>query len=212
MAGVFNEMQVGRFNRAMQKLTGVKGDPPVRQIGTEVLPIFPFPLGAEFRYLESWNLFGIGIGVNAGGAGNNSAWQFRNPVGSNVIGVFMYMLLSNNNAAIVDNRLEGPTPLTTDLAAAFTGVRMDGRYGGVNATHNLIISGQSNAAIGQLPGPTVSLQVLMQSNQSPLELLNGFEIPLLPGDVLRMRQATTPFNLNYTVFWRERFLEDSERS
>ena len=55
---VFNEILVGRFNRALQKFTGIKGGPPAPTHSTEIMPVIPFPIGREFRYLESWALWG----------------------------------------------------------------------------------------------------------------------------------------------------------
>lgn len=208
---IFNEILSGRFNRALQKLTGIKGGPPVRQLGSEILPIIPLFFGVENRYLESWQRFGQGFIIPAN-AGFNSAIRFRNPTVNNVVAVIEMIQFSVDNAVSVDLRIEGPTPTTTDLGSIGTAnvTRFDARG---QQSPSIVVSSQNTAAIGSNgntswqaflgPSAAILFNAINDDNQ---------EIPLLPGDAIQIRDATVNTNLACTVWWRERFLEDSERT
>src|SRR6266481_932188 len=57
---VYNEIGIGRWNRFIQKLTDIKGSPPARQLASEIVFHHGIFSGEENRYLESWDLFGVG--------------------------------------------------------------------------------------------------------------------------------------------------------
>src|SRR5216684_1967801 len=98
----FNEINVGRYNRALQKLLGMKGEASVPILASEIAPSFVLPYGVENRYLEQWNRFGLGMNVTAT-AGNQSAFRLRNPAGSNVIAVvevLTYSVFLNNDVGV----------------------------------------------------------------------------------------------------------------
>src|SRR5437660_10167921 len=75
----FNEIQVGRYNRFIQKLLQIKGPPSMAQVATEMQPVFQFFNGAENRYLEGWLRYGQAASVPAGGAGTFSMVPLRTP-------------------------------------------------------------------------------------------------------------------------------------
>ena len=83
----FNEILAGRLNRAIQKFTSMKGEPPAPQLSGEMVPVFPLFWGAENRYLEGWQRFGFLILPNAAGVGNVNAYRLRNPAKSGVVAV-----------------------------------------------------------------------------------------------------------------------------
>ena len=60
---IFNEIENARYARMLQKLSGVKGNAPVRQLAGEVMAVLPIFNGAENRYLEGWNRFGQGLSL-----------------------------------------------------------------------------------------------------------------------------------------------------
>src|SRR6516164_6184652 len=126
----FNEILSGRFNRALQKLTSIKGEAPAPVLGSEILPVFPMFFGNENRYLESWQTFGSLSGISAVAA-QFSIFHFRNPTGSNVIAVVTKLTLSNTQAAVaVDNMIvEGPNPSTAadDMGSTPNFCRFDAR-------------------------------------------------------------------------------------
>src|SRR5258708_33716745 len=83
---IFNEILVGRYNRALQKLLGIKGSPPVRQVGGEIMPILGMFYGVDNRFLETWYRYAFNFDQPAI-AGLTTAVRFRNPAGSGVIAV-----------------------------------------------------------------------------------------------------------------------------
>src|SRR5229473_5047766 len=83
---VYNEILAGRFNRALQKLFGIKGPPAVPQLGGEIVPSVSMFYGVENRYLEAWERFGFQI-VQAAVVGQAGSFRLRNPVNSGTIAV-----------------------------------------------------------------------------------------------------------------------------
>jgi len=81
---VYNEILAGRFNRALQKLFGIKGPPAVPQLGGEIVPSVSMFYGVENRYLEAWERFGFQI-VQAAVVGQAGSFRLRNPVNSGTI-------------------------------------------------------------------------------------------------------------------------------
>src|SRR5260370_10296088 len=94
----FNEILSGRFNRALQKMLSMKGGPPSAQLATEIGTQFQFPLGVEFRNLESWFRYGAAPGLPAVAAAN-AVFRFRNPAGSNVVAVVEKLAFPGLNLA-----------------------------------------------------------------------------------------------------------------
>src|SRR5215813_11736817 len=82
----FNEILVGRFNRALQKFTGIKGLVPAPTLASEIMPVFPLPFGVENRYLESWSRF-TAIASTGGAVGVQPIVKFRLPANSNIVAV-----------------------------------------------------------------------------------------------------------------------------
>lgn len=204
---VYNEILVGRFNRALQKITAIKGGAPCKQLASEIIPVFPLFWGVETRYLESWQRFGNAFQVNAVAA-NNSAVRLRNPATSNVIAVIekifiLTVTLSN------ETRLE-LGPATTDLAvdlSAFV-VRFDARGQQLSA---LKLTQQNTAPLASSTNTFGSVQLLANTGTDVI-WNEDQEITVLPGDMLQIRNTTVNTQLNCTMWWRERFLEDSERT
>ncbi len=200
---IFNEILVGRYNRALQKLFAIKGSPPLRQLGGELLPVISIFRGVEDRYLESWDRFGI-VMQAAGGVGQFSAVRIRNPAGSNVIAVFEKILLTGNAVqqyqAVLGVQGSDLTPVGS------SGIRLDARG---RQSPQLILSNSTNfVAAGTnlfiLSGQSsVNYDYIWDENQ---------EIALLPGDALTISTNVVNVNIVCNFMWRERFLEESERT
>src|SRR5260370_4141043 len=84
--GIFNEIVEGRLNRGLQKLFAIKGGPPVRQLGGEIMPVHPLRSGVENLWLEGWNRF-VAFTDLTSGVGQIVGVRMRNPIGSNGNGV-----------------------------------------------------------------------------------------------------------------------------
>src|SRR6266852_4829039 len=80
----YNEILVGRYNRYLQKLLGMKGQAHAPQLSSEISVNLQLFNGVETRYLEGWNRFSTSMNVAAVAALLSGA-QLRNPAASNVI-------------------------------------------------------------------------------------------------------------------------------
>lgn len=207
---LFNEIQVGRYNRLLQKLFSMKGGAPAPQVASEIVPVLPFFFGIENRYLEQWSRFVIMTSV-AAAAANTAGVRIRNPATSNVISVLekirLIMFVQQNPVA-----LHGTA--TTDLATvtAVTG-RLDPR---ANPGSSMVVSNQNTApALPVLTGSFNIDQVVMPAaTGGSIDLIDGADqqYPLLPGDAYQFEANALNVALTVVLQWRERFLEESERA
>lgn len=203
----YNEILVGRFARAVQKLFGMKGEVPIGSLAGELQVIHSFLSGVENRILEGWQRYAIPISQAAVAAQTNGM-QIRNPLGSNVVAVLEKSQFASGVAAdtFTENLAPGLNP--PDLGATATGLRLDNRSisGSVCLVSN---SGASPAQVGTsialfpLPTASVPLDTILFEDQ---------ELLLLPGDALRVTNAQVNATTRWHIIWRERFLEDSERT
>jgi hypothetical protein len=203
----FNEILAGRFNRALQKITGIKGSPPTPQLATEIVPSFALFWGSECRYLEGWYRFGMTDTFGASAA-NVNAVRIRNPVGSNVVAVFEKILAMNNGAAAdnvtitLGNGVTAELPTISNLPQ-----RLDAR---TNPNPSLIPS-KTQAPAPSTPGNRIAIAELAVNTN--IDFLLGDvtqEVTLLPGDVIQIQNGIVNNAGGFSWFWRERPLEESE--
>jgi hypothetical protein len=203
---VYNEVQVGRYVRFLQKFLGIKGRQPAPlTFAGELGAFWGLFHGAENRYLEGWDRFGQVFSV-PGSAANNSQIQLRNPSNSKVIAVFERIEIWNQTVA-GQPRLR-LNPQSTDLGTLVgtTNYRWDAR-GRISSA--LIASTQNNSAVGSLT-PT---QWQLNSNAAYDKEVIGTdiqEIPMLPGDALNILEVQTNVAISANLWWRERLLEEGE--
>jgi len=212
MAG-FNEILTGRFNRYLQKLTQIKGSPPVPSLATEMMPTLPTEppeLPVENRYLAGIDQFWLAITTGVA-VGANSGVRLRNPAGSNTLVTIEWLGLSetqNDNVApylimhILPNLVLSDLPSSQNASNA-----IDGR---TLRKSTLIMSQNTNVG---LPAGTFALEIPMTANGFfSLQLFDDMEIVMVPNTSIQF--TTTAFNtqLQVSAKWRERFLEDSERA
>jgi hypothetical protein len=205
MAG---ELQIGRLTRFLQKWANMKGKGFPIALSSEIAANLNIFSGAENRYLDSWDLFASGFAVGAGGAGNFSKWRIRNPVGSGVVAVFQRICVSE---ALADTpRLSWGRAIITDLSTnpGFGVNSWDGRG---KPTSSLTISTENNTVTQDIPGGTPILLFLTNNTFADF-LLNGVEMPLLPGSALQISTNVANQAANANFMWRERALEDSEKT
>ena len=202
----FNEILVGRYNRLIQKLFGMKGDASLFQLSTEMMTVLPMFNGSENRYLEAWDLYGISTSAT-GGAAQAGACRLRNPAGSNVVAVIQGLLVSaftsTENFSIFQTQLNAD--LTT-VASSITS-RLDARG---RSAPTCVVSATTN--YGAVPGVQPFFFALAVA--TPLQLVQDAvqEIPLLPGNTLDVVDNTPATALSVSFLWRERLLEESERA
>jgi hypothetical protein len=199
----FNEILVGRYNRMAQKLLSMKGSAALVTLSDELFPCLTLFYGAENRYLESWDRFGIQF-QQSGTVGNNSAARFRNPTGSNMIAVVEKIVWMT---AVLDTLIVRIGPVGTDLTSVQGAQRLDARG---RAASTLIASQASPGAafgftfLASNPGSGIAnsgTDLIYDENQ---------EIPILPGDALQLETNSLNVTLRVSVMWRERALEESE--
>jgi hypothetical protein len=203
----YNEILVGRFNRALQKLMGMKGGPPAGQLSGDIQANVQFnAMGQDFRALEDWYRFGIFMQLGGSAAVQNQI-RMRNPAGSNRIIVFEKISVTNSVATASAFDLETQTT-NTDLGTIIpstSNLSWDKRK---NVGSGLIMSQAINAAALSL----IRQEILVQGTQGFFNFIgrDNEEIILSPGEAIQVRQQTVNQQLSVTWWWRERFFEESE--
>lgn len=207
--GRYNEILVGRFARGVQKLFGVKGEVPVGSLAGELVVSHGLATGVENRYLEGWNRFGA---VTDAGptAANQSGGRIRNPSGSNILAVMEKVVVScsSNDRLLLQ---QGQATVDLGTVVAIQGNRLDQR--GLQAP-SLIVSQQSSAvSLPALTNQFTFFGPLCLAN-TPYDVIwdENMELTILPGDALQFSAVTVNERFLSGLIWRERFLEESERT
>jgi hypothetical protein len=206
----FNEILVGRYNRFLQKLLTLKGGPPAPQLSSEVGVTFNLFNGVENRYLEGWNRFAWSFLAGPTAAQTNGL-RLRNPSGSNVVAVIEKITVWASGSATVPLVSIGDNNPDLETSASPAPAPLDNRQGTLaNHTSTLIastgaLSPASQRIIWQGSNTTVAnvSDVIWDENQ---------EIPILPQRSITVQQIQVNTQLSAAFFWRERFLEESERT
>jgi hypothetical protein len=204
MAG-FNEILVGRYNRALQKLLSMKGAAAMNTLSGELAATISTFYGVENRYLESWNRFGVSTTVAAGGAGNRAGFRFRNPPG-NLVAVIEKLIVSTN---VADQPFlnYSNTAATVDLAQTVVTVNtgLDNRG---SPSPGLSVTASGN--VGALLGVTVESVTLPAVSNFDFIVFEDHEIPIMPGSSYTLYSSILNSTFNFSMLWRERVLEESE--
>lgn len=206
---LFNEIQVGRFNRFAQKLLSMKGTPVVPTLSSDHVMTFTHLQGPEDWWLQGHNLYGAGISVT-GLAANASRLELRNPATSNVVATIIRAVLSNAAAADIYSMIYFQNA-TTDQPTILVMNSFDRRV--KTQVSSLILSDNAGAALVAPGGTQANVELVNAAINTPWPFLgNGHPgLPLLPGDALVLQNTNAAQQCNFTLTWRERPLEDSER-
>ena len=206
---IYNEILSPRFANLIKKIFSLKGGQGTRQVSGELIPVLPFLVGAEVRFLENWNRFGFSA-AQAAAAGFLSQFRFRNPKNNNIVAVLEKITAiagPPGPSAVQDTVRVGFGAFTTDYANLIaTQTRLDAR-GAQNAS--LIVSSQ--ATVGTFTDNLISVVQSPAGQGIDVILTDIQEIPLLPGDALDISLFTVNVQLQVSAIWRERLLEESER-
>ena len=200
----FNEILVGRFNKALQKITSMKGPAPAPQLASEIMPTMEVFHGIESRALEDWYRFGFTFETAAIG-GQQNAVRFRNQT-ANRIAVFEKILVMNRSAAVAEYVLESGTS-TLDLASILVlnaNLSWDKRR---NIGSTLVSSNGQATAL-----PLIREDILIPAAGGNWDFIQSrnTEVILSPGEAIQIRFIQLAQALVTTWWWRERPLEESE--
>ena len=201
-----NEILVGRFNRALQKLLSIKGPPPAATIGGDIQPeLLLEDLGVEARYITGWDRFILRAGV-VGGAGQLAATIFRNPAASATIAVIEKLVHSfqQNDQIFGSIRTVGAGADGTPISLTQAAIDHRGR-----PSTGMVISTTPN--FGAFGITQYSIRGLAFTNYDSV-ITENQEVTILPGDALVLGSQTVAAVMDTTFIWRERFLEESERT
>jgi len=198
---VYNEIGIGRWNRFIQKITDIKGSPPARQLASEIVFQHPIFHGAENRYLESWDRFGIGF-TNGPTAAQQSGIRLTNPSASNVIAVVEKALVSVGATTFAN--FEYGT-VGAQLSNAALSIPMEGR-GRTASTCKVSFNA---AALSTL---NLIAQAAILANTPWDFIIDSIqEVSLPPGTSVQIDANLVNTSVSASFFWRERFLEPAER-
>jgi hypothetical protein len=201
----YNEILVGRFNRGVQKLFGMKGAAPAAQLSGDIQVAHTLSSGTENRYLEGWQRYGFTFTAAAGGAGNRSAVRVRNPVAANVVAVLEKITYAT---LAPDQPLLTVQATVTDFTASLmSNGRFDPRG---NQTASVLGSTSTNS--GAIVGATILQAVLSVAGTLDFIVTDIQELTLLPGDAYTVWANALNQQIIVSIWWRERFLEESERT
>jgi len=203
----FNEILVGRFNRALQKLFSLKGGPPSPQLATEITPNIQLFAGVENRYLEGWERYGIAA-TTTGVAAQNSRQRFINAAGSNILIVFEVLAAVNQSGPDVINLTNSIVPQVA-LGTVDAPAQIDGR---TRPNSSLLVS-HGASATGLTTARAIAARQASAANiELDFILFEEQEITLTPGMSLELSENNVNQGMIAMALWRERFLEDSERT
>ncbi len=202
----YNEILVGHLNRGLQKFLQMKGEPPAPQLASEISPGVSLFTGVENRYIFGWNKFSAFVDVT-GGAAQFAGFRLRNPAGSNAVAVLEFLAVSSGAVQAI---FLGQRTINTNFTTVSGGSRLDARFGVAGASSSvLVVSSDVNAGalaiqIGKW-NAAVATPVMPITDETQ-------QIPILPGDAFEVGAGAAASNMIVWVMWRERFLEESERT
>lgn len=199
---IYNEILVARYARMLQKLFGIKGTVPAKQLAGEIIPVFPLFAGCENRYLEGWQRFAQSDTVGAQGVGNVAGYRMRMGAGTGVLAVLESITVQSASQDTYNLQL-GTT--NADLGAGPTNlpVRLDPRGPS---------SSQAVTSKGTIGALSRNVKTVAFASNLYAEFINTdiVELPLFPGDAYQVAASTANTAIVVSWIWRERILEDSE--
>src|SRR5260370_32085523 len=199
----FNEILEGRFNRGLQKLFAIKGGPPVRQLGGEIMPVHPLRSGVENLWLEGWNRF-VAFTDLTSGVGQIVGVRMRNPIGSNGMGVLEGLWSLNVTPASRHRfQLSYGAAQADLLGGTFAAFIVDSRAG-IGLSSTISFSFAANA--------TTLTTVLSRAAPVNTDVIwiddAGKELTILPGESIQISQENPADGRTIvSSLWRERLLK-----
>lgn len=198
----YNEIQHGRFARGVQRIFGVRGEVPVASLAGEVSVVWELFTGLEDHFPQQIEHFS-GIVSIAANAANTPGFQIRNPANSGVVATIEKLLVSPIVAQDTEVTIGS---VAAELTTSTTSQNRDGR-GRPVGTCVLSSSNTSPAALGNpiwlANGNLVPIEVIIRPTD---------EIVLFAGGGLRVTWSAVNQAVRATIYWRERVIEDAEKT
>lgn len=199
---ILNEIMVGRYNRHIQKLLGLKGPAALNQVSSEMQVSHNVFNGVENRFTEGWDRFGVAVNIVVAAA--QGAIRLRNPVASNVVAVVERCTVSVSVANTVAVQTGAAT---TDYGTLATAQFLDARQRPFSTcTISSILAAATSVGTSFWLNPC--------SAAAPVEVMNHehHHIALAPGQGIQMLSLVATGTYFLSLVWRERYLEESERA
>lgn len=203
---IYNEILSARFASAIKKIFSMKGPNPTKQLAGELMPVLPLFFGAEARFLELWNRFGI-LKAFPASAANFNQFRLRNPVGSGLVVVIEKISVVTNATADLFDLSVGPTSVDLANSLQASVMRFDARG---QQSPVAVPTWQQTAAANTL-GSTIAKAGALANTTVDFLVTDIQELPLLPGDAYHVNAETVNLAQNIAIWWRERVMEESER-
>src|SRR5262249_24916361 len=163
----------------------------------------------EFRFLEGWNTFGGSCTV-AASVGNLGFLQIRNTSNSNLLVAVtkMHVICAAADIPALGLVRPGVAQGSTQTALSF-----DARTGTGASTAPSSAVFTSGAVANPSAGATTVDQFAAGVNSNWDVFVDPEQVPvLLPGDAWVLQSTTANQIFRAAIWWRERFLEESERT
>lgn len=208
----YNEILVGRLPRSLAALYGIKGDTPSPTLAGEIMPVHLLEEAAEHRFLEGWNRYAA-FNDQTGSAGNNSYIYFSNPATSGVIAVIEKLKFSIPVGAAnsaVQLAMISPAIAPFNVAAS---IPLDQRQFLPTAGFLGGAACSLSRNSGVLPNAfTFDIYPFSGAGSQIFDILfsEHQEIVIIPNVSLIVEFANANLELQATMWWRERVLEQSE--
>jgi hypothetical protein len=209
----FNEVLAGRFNRFTQKHFSMKGRQGTPTISADIQMGMDYHSGEESRVHEAWNLYARSVS-GAAIVGQLGEVELRNPPTSGVIAVVTYAswIDAAASTAVAQPFFSLFRGATTDQNAPTSSAPIDRRS--LNASSTLQFS--QNTGAPTAPGGTnlgaVNAGTGPAANSTVILVPPVLELPLLPGDAFLFQGVQANSAYSFSIWWRERALEDSEKT
>lgn len=209
---MFNEILVGRFNKALNAIFGIKSGAPSPSLAGDVTAVYLMDQAADGRYQEGWARWAATPDIGPS-VGNISSFELLNPPGSNVIAVVEKYCSGMPNAAAQTSMLWQLNTVSFETAGTFVNsAPLDGRIGNVLSTVQPVckVTQKANAAL-----IVNGVQILIIPAPAGTTFFdNTFtehqEFVLMPGVALQCQLTAGNTELIGALWWRERPLEQSE--
>jgi len=204
-----NEILVGRFNKALNAVFGIKGQTPSATIGNEILPVYTLESETSLKWQFGWSRWAAAVD-KAAVVGNISFSQISNPVGSGVIAVIEKIAVNTPNAPAGTNIQILMNNAVTGGGTAIVPGPLDFRQGPL-ATANSALKLFRNSNAAAPAGAVIwSWNNITGNLFQDIQFTTNQEITLTPGTVMTALASTGNQEFLTIWWWRERVMEDSE--